>query len=122
MTWPSSPRCYSMAVRVGSKRILDAGVVELLTKARNVPGGKRSYGWDVQTAYSSNRGTLFGGFGHTGFTGTSLWIDPGCQTAVIVLTNRVHPNGKGNVLRLRSDVATAAAKAIVNAPLPSGKR
>ncbi len=78
----------------------------------SVPGGLRSPGWDVRTGYSSNRGERFGGFGHTGFTGTSLWIDPPSQTVVIVLTNRVHPNGKGNVVRLRSRIATIVADAI----------
>ena len=104
--------------KVGDERFLEAADVDLLTKGRTVPGGSRSYGWDVQTAYSGNRGELFAGFGHTGFTGTSLWIDPTTKTAVIVLTNRVHPDGKGNVSRLRSRIATIAAKAIVTPPLP----
>jgi CubicO group peptidase (beta-lactamase class C family) len=102
----------------GGKRFLDAEDVALLTKGRAVPGGARSYGWDVKTAYSSNRGDLFAGFGHTGFTGTSLWIDPTTKTVVVVLTNRVHPDGKGNVVRLRGQIATIAAKAIVAPPLP----
>ncbi len=100
------------AGRVGDKRFLAAADVDLLTKARKVPGGERSYGWDVRTAYSSNRGDLFAGFGHTGFTGTSLWIDPPTKTTVIVLTNRVHPDGKGNVIRSRSRIATIVAGAI----------
>ena len=83
--------------------------------AHPVPRGLRSYGWDVQTGYSGNRGELFTpgqGFGHTGFTGTSLWIDPGSRTAVIVLTSSVHPEGKGDVRQLRSQVATLAAAAL----------
>jgi serine-type D-Ala-D-Ala carboxypeptidase len=103
------------------KRILQPDTVKLMTTPREVPlgGGKkglRAYGWDVQTAYSSNRGSVFPSgksFGHTGFTGTSLWIDPGSKTAVIVLTSRVHPHGKGNVTKLRSEVATLAASAIL---------
>ena len=102
------------------KRILDAQTVKLMTTPREVPlgGGKkglRTYGWDMQTGYSSNRGELFPtgeSFGHTGFTGTSLWIDPKSQSAVIILSNRVHPNGKGNVTKLRGQVATLAAAAI----------
>src|SRR5262249_9131050 len=81
--------------------------------------GQRTPGWDARTSYSSNRGERFGGFGHTGFTGTSLWIDPPSRTAVIVLTNRVHPNGKGNVTRLRSQIATIVASSIVGAARPA---
>src|SRR5262249_30877538 len=58
--------------------------------------------------------------GHTGFTGTSLWVDPGAQAAVVFLSNRVHPDGKGNVTRLRGRVATLVAASIVAAPLPGG--
>ena len=50
-----------------------------------------------------------------------MWIDPPSQTAVIVLTNRVHPDGKGNVVRLRSRIATLAAAAIVEPPFPDGR-
>jgi CubicO group peptidase (beta-lactamase class C family) len=78
--------------------------------------GLRTYGWDMQTTYSANRGELFPkgvSYGHTGFTGTSLWLDPQSRTAVIFLSNRVHPNGKGNVTRLRGQVATLAARALL---------
>lgn len=97
------------------KRILAAGTVREMTAARVVPGGKRAYGWDMDTSYSRNRGELFPAdksFGHTGFTGTSIWIDPGSETVVIFLSNRVHPDGKGNVTRLRGQVATMAAAAL----------
>jgi uncharacterized protein YbbC (DUF1343 family) len=79
----------------------------------------RAYGWDVDTSYSRNRGDLFPfgkSFGHTGFTGTSIWIDPGSQTAVIFLSNRVHPDGKGNISRLRGQVATLAAAGLTSYP------
>jgi CubicO group peptidase (beta-lactamase class C family) len=97
------------------KRILDPATVRLMTTPRPVPGGKRALGWDVQTAYSSNRGELFSAdsFGHTGFTGTSVWIDPANRMAVIFLSNRVHPDGKGNINRLRGQVATLAAGSIM---------
>ncbi len=98
------------------RRVLAPLTVRLMTEARPVPGGLRAYGWDVNTSYSSNRGELFprgDSFGHTGFTGTSLWIDPTTRTAVIFLSNRVHPDGKGNVTRLRGQVATLAAAAVV---------
>ena len=84
--------------------------------------GQRTYGWDVQTPYSGNRGELFApgaGFGHTGFTGTSLWIDPESGTAVVLLTNRVHPDGKGDIRRLWNQVATLTAASLEPAPPPT---
>jgi uncharacterized protein YbbC (DUF1343 family)/CubicO group peptidase (beta-lactamase class C family) len=74
----------------------------------------RGFGWDIDSPYSSNRGTLFpvGSFGHTGFTGTSLWIDPKSDTYVIVLSNSVHPNGPKSVTALRGRIADAAAAAL----------
>lgn len=74
----------------------------------------RGFGWDIDSPFSSNRGTLFpvGSFGHTGFTGTSLWIDPESDSYVIILTNAVHPDGEGHTVALRSRVADAAAQAI----------
>ncbi|MCE2578136.1 serine hydrolase domain-containing protein [Gluconacetobacter entanii] len=74
----------------------------------------RGLGWDISTPYSSPRGERFpvGSFGHTGFTGTSLWLDPDSDTYVLILANRVHPDGHGNVIKLRHDVATAAAAAL----------
>ncbi len=102
------------------QRVLRPETVRLMTAPRPVPGGQRALGWDVRTAYSGNRGALFAGFGHTGFTGTSLWVDPPSRTAVVFLSNRVHPDGKGNVTRLRGQVATLVASSIVKAPFPGG--
>ncbi len=78
----------------------------------------RGLGWDIDSSYSSNRGELLpvGSFGHTGFTGTSLWIDPATDMFVVFLSNRVHPDGKGDVTPLRARVATVAASAILAAP------
>src|SRR6185436_16782748 len=75
------------------------------------------------TSFSSNRGELFplGSFGHTGFTGTSIWIDPTSQTFVVFLSNRVHPDGKGDVTPLRAKVATVAASAIEDTPIEKWK-
>src|SRR5260370_30623906 len=95
-----------------------------MTTSREVPGGLRSYGWDMQTSFSSNRGELFPrgeSFGHTGFTGTSIWIDPGSDTAVIFLSNRVHPDEKGNVTKLRGQIATLAAAALLDVPAKSAR-
>src|ERR1017187_229359 len=69
----------------------------------------RGLGWDIDSPFASNRGELLpvGSFGHTGFTGTSLWIDPVTNTYIIILTNAVHPNGHGSVVSLRAHIATA---------------
>jgi len=73
----------------------------------------RGLGWDIRTSLSSPRGDLFeGGFGHTGFTGSSLWLDPRTDTLVVLLTNRVHPDGKGDVTHLRGVIANIVAAAI----------
>src|SRR5437016_12309088 len=74
----------------------------------------RGFGWDIDSPFSSNRGDLLpvGSFGHTGFTGTSMWIDPTTRTFVILLANSVHPRGKGSAVGLRSKVATAVAAAL----------
>lgn len=71
----------------------------------------RGLGWDIDSPYSSNRGDLFpiGSFGHTGFTGTSMWMDPDSRTYVILLTNVVHPHRGKSLSSLRSRVATIAA-------------
>jgi uncharacterized protein YbbC (DUF1343 family)/CubicO group peptidase (beta-lactamase class C family) len=100
-------------------RLLAPYTIERMTSAQALPTSQmRGIGWDVNTSFSSNRGDLFpvGTFGHTGFTGTSLWLDPASQTFVILLTNRVHPNGKGDVTRLRSFVASIVAGAITAPP------
>ncbi|MBZ5603603.1 MAG: serine hydrolase, partial [Acidobacteriia bacterium] len=79
----------------------------------------RGLGWDIDSSYSSNRGELFpiGSFGHTGFTGTSVWIDPSTKSFVILLTNSVHPHRGKNLSAFRSKVATIAAATIgVDAP------
>jgi uncharacterized protein YbbC (DUF1343 family) len=73
----------------------------------------RGLGWDIDTPFSTNRGELLpvGSFGHTGFTGTSLWIDPTTDTYIILLTNSVHFKS-GNVIALRTRLATAVAAAL----------
>jgi uncharacterized protein YbbC (DUF1343 family) len=88
-------------------------------KERNV----RGLGWDLDSKYSANRGDLFppGSFGHTGFTGTSLWLDPMSGLFVVFLSNRVHPDGKGNVVSLRGKVSTIAASALTELPSSSYK-
>jgi CubicO group peptidase (beta-lactamase class C family) len=100
-------------------RILAPYTVERMISAQSLPTSQmRGIGWDINTSYSSNRGDLFpvGTFGHTGFTGTSIWLDPASETFVVLLTNRVHPNGKGDVTRLRAFVASIVAGAITEPP------
>ena len=96
-------------------RILSAPAVEKMTTPATPPGNSvvRGLGWDIDSPFSSNRGELFpvGSFGHSGFTGTSIWIDPLSKTYVIFLASSVHPVGKGNVIDLRSKIATIAAAA-----------
>jgi len=74
----------------------------------------RGYGWDIDTAFSKPRGNIFpiGSFGHTGFTGTTLWIDPSSDTYYVLLANAVHPRGGAPISPLRGEVATAAARAL----------
>ena len=71
----------------------------------------RALGWDIDSTYSSNRGELFpiGSFGHTGYTGTSMWMDPTTNSFVVLLTNVVHPHGVKSLSSLRSRVATVVA-------------
>ncbi|MFL6336661.1 MAG: exo-beta-N-acetylmuramidase NamZ domain-containing protein [Pyrinomonadaceae bacterium] len=102
----------------GGARILSPLGVAEMTRPRQVTedGGARGLGWDVHTTFSSNRGDIFpeGSFGHTGFTGTSLWLDPASETFVVFLSNRVHPDGKGDVSPLRGRVANVVASAITD--------
>jgi CubicO group peptidase (beta-lactamase class C family) len=72
------------------------------------------FGWDIDTPYSEPRGMIFpiGSFGNTGFTGTSLWMDPGSDTYVILLTNAIHIRGSTPISDLRGEVATATAQAL----------
>ena len=100
-------------------RILSPLAVEKMTSAADgSTASLRGLGWDIDSSYSSNRGELLpvGSYGHTGFTGTSLWLDPATGMFVIFLSNRVHPDGKGDVTPLRARVATVAASSITSTP------
>ncbi len=100
-------------------RVLSPEAVALMTRAWRVPGGSlRGLGWDKRSGFSGNRGDLLSesAFGHGGFTGTALWIDPGLDLFVIFLSSRLHPDGKGNVNPLIARVASVAAAAIVGTP------
>jgi uncharacterized protein YbbC (DUF1343 family)/CubicO group peptidase (beta-lactamase class C family) len=103
--------------RLGAARVLSPATVARMTSPSTPPEMRavRGLGWDIDSSYSSNRGELFpiGSYGHTGFTGTSLWLDPASTSYVIFLSNRVHPDGKGDVTPLRARVATVAAAALM---------
>lgn len=101
-------------------RVLSPAAVLKMTTPQTSPDkmAVRGLGWDIDTAFSSNRGELFpvGSFGHTGWTGTAIWIDPFSKTFVIILTNAVHAGAHGNVIPLRAKIATLAAAAYAHAP------
>ncbi|MGH9472959.1 MAG: exo-beta-N-acetylmuramidase NamZ domain-containing protein, partial [Terriglobales bacterium] len=98
------------------KRVLTALSVAKMSTPQtpfNIPD-VRGLGWDIDTPFSSNRGDFLpvGSFGHTGFTGTSMWMDPSSQTFIIILSNAIHPTQKAHlkrILALRSEVATRVA-------------
>ena len=96
--------------------ILSPLAIEKMTTPQQPPASTtlRGLGWDIDSPFSSNRGELLpvGSFGHTGFTGTSLWIDPTTKTYIVLLTNAVHPRGQGSAISLRAKIATAVAAAI----------
>jgi len=108
-------------VAPNGRRILGAPTVaQAIDPGQTPPRQRRGLGWDVDTPFSGGpKGTGFGprSFGHTGFTGTSVWIDPDSAMVVVVLTSRLHPDGKASSpTKLRSEVATLAAAAILEAP------
>ncbi|MFN6547418.1 serine hydrolase domain-containing protein [Mycolicibacterium nivoides] len=74
----------------------------------------RGFGWDIDTPHSRPRGLIFpvGSFGHTGFTGVTLWMDPGSDTYVAVLANVIHQRGGPPIAKLSGEVATETARAL----------
>jgi uncharacterized protein YbbC (DUF1343 family)/CubicO group peptidase (beta-lactamase class C family) len=106
-------------------RILSPAGVESMTRPRDFGDNSwRGLGWDVASAFSRNRGDIFppGSFGHTGWTGTSFWIDPSSRAFVVFLSNRVHPDGKGDVNRLRGVVSGVVAAALSSEETPEAAR
>jgi len=103
---------------LGGVRVLSPRTVDLMTQPVPVPGGWRGLGWDMQTGFSSNKGELMSSaaYGHGGFTGTGLWIDPELDLFVVFLSNRVHPDGKGLVNPLIGRIGSIAAGAIDEPP------
>ncbi len=120
---------FSTADDVGRfcRMLLDGGVLDgrrylkeatvRATFAPHVTGETtRGLGWDMASAYSRTLGSFFpeGSAGHTGFTGPSMWLDPASRQYVIILTNRVHPSGKGSVVELRRRVSSAVGASQVS--------
>ncbi|HTM26437.1 MAG TPA: serine hydrolase [Vicinamibacterales bacterium] len=104
--------------RYNGVRVLAPLTVAKMTAPASAPGDPnvRGLGWDIDSSFSANRGELLpiGSYGHTGFTGTSIWIDPATREFVVFLSNRVHPDGKGDVTPLRARIGTIAAAAITD--------
>jgi CubicO group peptidase (beta-lactamase class C family) len=95
-------------------RVLSADSVRLLTTTQSPPGiAQRAMGMDIDSPYARPRGSLFpvGSYGHTGFTGCILWIDPGSRTFYVFLSNRVYPDDKANILPLYGELGTLSARA-----------
>jgi CubicO group peptidase (beta-lactamase class C family) len=119
-TAPDLARYARMLLQTGELdgvRLFKTETVQLMTSVQTPPPlpARRGLGWDIDTGYSSPRGHKFplGSFGHTGFTGPSLWIDPYSKTFVVFLCNRVHPTERGpSVVPLRRTIGTLAAEAV----------
>ncbi len=114
MTAPQQPGHTAQQLKAAN----DAGRVAVAKLAPNYPAisGQNlfGYGWDIDTGFSRPRGTVFpiGSFGNTGFTGTTLWMDPGSDTYEILLSNSNHLRGSPPISDLRGEVATAAARGL----------
>ncbi len=110
---------FAQAMLNGGAPVWSKLTVEKMTTPQQPPNMTvlRGLGWDIDSPYSTNRGDLLpvGSFGHTGFTGTSLWIDRITDTYIVILTNAVHVKN-GNVVTMRSEVATTVAAALQLSP------
>jgi uncharacterized protein YbbC (DUF1343 family)/CubicO group peptidase (beta-lactamase class C family) len=121
---------FAQALLDGGRGVLTPATIAKMTAPQQPVNGTavRGFGWDIDSPLSSNRGELLpvGGYGHTGFTGTSLWIDPATKTYIVLLTNAVHMNAlpakeKGSAASLRTKVATAMAVALALDPSDAEK-
>jgi uncharacterized protein YbbC (DUF1343 family)/CubicO group peptidase (beta-lactamase class C family) len=96
-------------------RIFKAETVNAMTTVQSPPGlPRRGFGWDIDSPYAGPRGDIFpvGSYGHTGWTGTRIWIDPFSKTSTIFLSNRNHPDENGGVIALQHELGTLAATAV----------
>ncbi len=101
-------------------RVLSPLTVRELIRPRTVAEARRGAGWDIRSPYSKNRGDFYSdsAFGHGGFTGTAMWIDPKLDLFVIFLSSRLHPDGQGDVNDLAGRIGTVIAAALVE---PAGE-
>lgn len=92
----------------GQSDVMNRVTLQAMIRPRTIPRGTRTFGWDNQSPYSSNRGTSLSdqAFGHGGFTGTVLWIDPEKELIFVFLSSRLHPDGKGSVNKLAGEIVT----------------
>ena len=105
--------------KLGSVRLFQPTTVRQMTSVQSPEGlPKRGFGWDIDSPYAGPRGAIFplGSYGHTGWTGTSLWIDPSSSTFVLFFSNRNHPTEAGSVIPLRRQLGTLAAEAVGLSP------
>lgn len=121
---------FAQALLDGGRGVLTSATIAKMTAPQQPVNSTalRGFGWDIDSPLSTNRGELLplGSFGHTGFTGTSLWIDPATETYIVLLTNAVHMNTiagheKGSAVSLRTRVGTAVAAALALDPSESAK-
>jgi uncharacterized protein YbbC (DUF1343 family)/CubicO group peptidase (beta-lactamase class C family) len=121
---------FAQALLDGGRGVLTSPTIAKMTAPQQPPTSTslRGFGWDIDSPWSTNRGELLpvGSFGHTGFTGTSLWIDPATKTYIVLMTNAVHMNAipgheKGSAVSLRTKVATAVAAALALDPAEAEK-
>ncbi|HEY4841195.1 MAG TPA: serine hydrolase [Terriglobales bacterium] len=121
---------FAQALLDGGRGVLTSPTIAKMIAPQQPVNGTvlRGFGWDIDSPLSSNRGELLpvGSYGHTGFTGTSLWIDPTTKTYIVLLTNAVHmkmgpPKERGSAASLRTKVATAVAAALALDPSEAEK-
>jgi CubicO group peptidase (beta-lactamase class C family) len=100
----------------GTRILSPLGVERMTSVWPKAAFAGRGLGWDLDSGYNTSGGDLFGpnSYGHTGYTGTSIWIDPDTDTYIVFLTNRVHPDDQGAVIAMRSRVANVVAGAIID--------
>lgn len=106
---------YAQAMLTGTTILSRLSIEKMTTPQQPARSASlRGLGWDIDSPFASNRGELLpvGSYGHSGFTGTSIWIDPVTDTYIIILTNAVHPRGGHSVVSLRSRIATAVIGAV----------
>ena len=108
---------FAQMMLAGGQGVLKPASVAAMTSPQSPPGGAalRGLGWDIDSPYAVWFAPSFStrSYGHTGYTGTAIWIDPESRTFLIVLTNRLHPDGRGDILpmlRRIAEVAGAAAR------------